>query len=71
MSDKTPDSRKDGLKTPNASLRVDVDPADLPLHCPMEGMSLWNSHPKVYIPIEKNGHALCPYCGTYYVLKGE
>jgi uncharacterized Zn-finger protein len=64
---KTSDSQK-GLNTPNAKLRQDVSQADLPLHCPMEGMSIWNSHPKVYIPIEKEGHALCPYCGTYYVL---
>ena len=42
---------------------------DLPLHCPMEGMSLWNSHPRVYLPIEETGRARCPYCSADYILK--
>ncbi len=66
---KISDNQNQDLKTPNASLRVEVSRSDLPLHCPMDGMSLWNSHPRVYIQIEKTGHALCPYCGTYYLLK--
>lgn len=43
---------------------------DLPLHCPMPSMLLWNSHPRVFLPIEDTGEALCPYCGTRYILKG-
>jgi uncharacterized Zn-finger protein len=33
-------------------------------------MALWNSHPRVYLPIENaaNGEAQCPYCGAVYVL---
>jgi len=31
---------------------------------------LWNSHPRVFLPIEATGEALCPYCGTQYILKG-
>lgn len=68
---KVSDSLDPSLETPNASLRREVTRADLPLHCPMEGASLWDSHPKVYIPIEKEGRALCPYCGTCYVLVGD
>jgi uncharacterized Zn-finger protein len=34
----------------------------------MPGMYLWNSHPKVYLPIEKTGTAKCPYCGAVYTL---
>jgi len=49
---------------------IEVTAADLPLHCPMPGQSLWNSHPRVYLPIEDKGEALCPYCGTHYVLRG-
>jgi uncharacterized Zn-finger protein len=30
---------------------------------------LWNAHPRVFLPIEKTGAALCPYCGTLYTLK--
>ena len=41
---------------------------DLPLHCPMPGTALWNSHPRVFLPIEEAGTAVCPYCGTRYVL---
>ncbi len=56
--------------TPNTNQRVEVTADDLPLHCPMPGKRLWDSHPKVYLPIEDSGQALCPYCGTEYVLKG-
>lgn len=40
----------------------------LPLHCPLPDMYLWNSHPKVFLPIEETGTAKCPYCGTSYTL---
>ena len=53
----------------NAENRYEVRRADLPLHCPLDGMTLWNSHPRVYLPIEKTGKAKCPYCGADYVLK--
>ncbi|MGB8338596.1 MAG: zinc-finger domain-containing protein [Burkholderiales bacterium] len=49
---------------------VDVTAADLPLHCPMPSMKLWNTHPRVFLPIEQTGEALCPYCGTRYKLQG-
>ena len=54
----------------NAANLYEVTRADLPLHCPMDGMSLWNSHPRVYLPIEATGQAKCPYCGAVYVLGG-
>ena len=53
----------------NAENNYEVTHADLPLNCPMDGMSKWNSHPKVYLPIEKTGKAKCPYCGADYTLK--
>lgn len=53
----------------NAQNRYEVTRADLPLSCPMPGMSLWNSHPRVYLPIEDTGQERCPYCGAVYVLK--
>lgn len=58
-----------GLQTPNAQHRYEVGQGDLPLHCPLDSMSLWNSHPKVYLPIEDTGKAVCPYCGSEFVLK--
>jgi uncharacterized Zn-finger protein len=57
------------LIQPNAKNQYTVTRADLPLHCPMEGMSLWNSHPRVYLPIEETGKAKCPYCGADYLLE--
>ena len=54
----------------NAVKRYEVTKADLPLHCPMENMTLWDSHPRVYLPIEEGGgEAKCPYCGALYVIK--
>lgn len=57
-----------GLIPANTENRYEVTRDDLPLSCPMPGMSLWNSHPKVYLPIEKTGAAKCPYCGADYSL---
>lgn len=55
----------------NAQSRYTVTRADLPLSCPMPGMALWNSHPKVYMPIEDDGgETVCPYCGAHYSLHG-
>ncbi len=48
---------------------TEVTADDLPLHCPMPGQSLWDAHPRVFLPIEQKGEALCPYCGTLYKLK--
>lgn len=49
---------------------VEITAQDLPLHCPTPEQMLWNAHPRVFLPIEASGEALCPYCGTRYVLKG-
>ena len=54
----------------NTSRHIEVGPKDLPLHCPMPSMLLWNAHPRVFLDIEKSGESLCPYCGTRYTLKG-
>ena len=53
----------------NAENRYEVTHADLPLSCPMPGMVRWNSHPRVFLPIEKSGEERCMYCGAVYVLK--
>jgi len=54
----------------NKTREIEVTADDLPLHCPTPAMLLWNSHPRVFLPIEATGEALCPYCGTHYTLKG-
>ena len=50
---------------------VEVTAADLPLHCPLSSQKLWNTHPRVYLPIEMTRQAPCPYCGTLYKLVGD
>jgi len=57
-------------KTENRLRDIEVTATDLPLHCPMPSMLVWNAHPRVFLPIEKTGEALCPYCGTRYRLSG-
>jgi uncharacterized Zn-finger protein len=56
------------LQQPNARNHYEISEADLPLSCPMPGMSLWNSHPRVFLPIEQTGQAMCPYCGASFTL---
>ena len=49
----------------------EVTRADLPLSCPEGQMRVWDAHPRVYLPIEKTGRAICPYCNAEYVLVDE
>ncbi|QPF71759.1 zinc-finger domain-containing protein [Roseateles sp. DAIF2] len=37
--------------------------------CPNPKMTLWSTHPKVFIDITHEGGGKCPYCGTVYKLK--
>lgn len=67
MPDPQTHDRED-LIEPNAANRYDVTRKDLPLSCPMPGMYLWNSHPRIYLPIHKTGEATCMYCGAKYRL---
>ena len=53
----------------NAERMYHVRRSDLPLSCPTPDMTLWNSHPRVYLPIEKTGREKCPYCGAEFVLE--
>jgi uncharacterized Zn-finger protein len=55
----------------NAENHYVITKANLPLHCPMDGMSLWNSHPKVFLSLDESGKAKCPYCGADYTLKSD
>lgn len=56
----------------NAEDRYVVTRAALPLSCPMPSMTLWNSHPRVYLAIEdEGGESQCPYCGAHFVLQSD
>ena len=59
------------LIEPNAENHYNVARSDLPLSCPMPGMKLWNSHPRVYLPVEEEGTSACPYCGASYTLLND
>ena len=53
----------------NTQTHYEITAKDLPLSCPSPSMALWNSHPRVYLPIEQTGWAKCGYCGAEYTLK--
>ena len=62
------DANNESLHTANAQDAYEVRRDQLPLSCPMPDQKLWNSHPRVYLPIEETGEALCPYCSARYTL---
>jgi len=55
--------------TANQQRRYVVRRDQLPLSCPTPEMTLWNSHPRVYLPIEATGRARCMYCSAEFVLE--
>ncbi len=55
-------------ETPVSQRLYRVSRRDLPLHCPLDGQSLWNAHPRVFLPIEETGRVRCPYCSAEYIL---
>lgn len=50
------------------SRHYEITESELPLSCPMENQRVWDAHPRVYLPIEKTGRAICPYCEARYTL---
>ena len=56
------------MQQPNAQMLVEVTRDELPMHCPTPDSSLWNSHPRVYIPLDDAPEAACSYCGTVFRL---
>ncbi|MDR0576670.1 MAG: zinc-finger domain-containing protein [Candidatus Accumulibacter sp.] len=50
---------------------VEVTARDLPLQCPPASVAAWNQHPRVFLGAPRAGEAVCPYCNTRYVFKGE
>ena len=64
-------SATDAQRPANTERLYHVRRSDLPLSCPTPEMALWNSHPRVYLAIEKTGQASCPYCGAEYRLEDQ
>jgi len=70
MASSTPPGETTQPYVANALQRYEVGAADLPLSCPLPSMALWNSHPRVYLPIvQEGGESSCPYCGALFVLR--
>ena len=44
---------------------------DLPLSCPLPSASQWNAHPRVFLTLDEEGKATCPYCSTVYILQQD
>ena len=60
-------------KQANTQCHYTVKKADLrddKLCCPSRSMDVWNSHPRVYLPITEaeDGGVVCPYCSAKYTL---
>ncbi len=66
MNQSIPD--KAAIRSSNETV-FHIKKEQLPLHCPLPQMSLWNQHPRVYLPIEDTGKTKCPYCGTEFILE--
>ena len=49
--------------------QVTLTEADLPLCCPRVPETLWNAHPRVYLPLHPGKTVKCPYCSTEYHLE--
>jgi uncharacterized Zn-finger protein len=62
------DAADSSLASANTEMEYEIRRADLPLSCPTPEQKLWNSHPRVYLPIEQSGTATCPYCSARYRL---
>jgi len=56
------------MKESQAEAVVLVTRDQLPMHCPPPDSSLWDGHPRVFIPLEDGGEASCSYCGTKFRL---
>jgi len=70
MASSTPPGETTQPHVANALQRYEVGVVDLPLSCPLPSMALWNSHPRVYLPIvQEGGESSCPYCGALFVLR--
>jgi len=62
------DAADSSLENANARQEYEVSRKDLPLSCPTPEQKIWNSHPRVYLPVEETGTAVCPYCSARYRL---
>ncbi len=58
-------------QTPQAVVEVTAADVQGPgvVFCPNPKMTLWSTHPRVFIDVATTGEGKCPYCGTVYKVK--
>lgn len=56
------------MKQSKSPAVIEVTKDELPMHCPTPGAELWDSHPRVFIPLEDAPEASCSYCGNVFKL---
>lgn len=66
MSNTTQITGLKAIKQVNVVVKLRTE--DLPLACPMPPMEVWDMHPKVYLALNAESKAVCPYCNTHYYL---
>ena len=70
MQDSTSDQGLSGKTKSHGEIHF-ISKQDLPVSCPLPSASQWNSHPRVFLTLDEEGKATCPYCSTVYILKLE
>lgn len=56
------------VATQDSASAIELDSKDLPAYCPNPAMTIWSSHPRVFLYLSQS-ESKCPYCGTQYRLK--
>ncbi len=64
-------SQNDGIEKKSTGEIHFISKQDLPVSCPLPSASQWNSHPRVFLTLDDNGKAICPYCSTIYILQED
>jgi len=65
----TEEQQKTQLKS--SAITHTISKQDLPISCPLPSASQWNAHPRVFLTLDEDGKATCPYCSTVYILKQD
>jgi uncharacterized Zn-finger protein len=70
MQNSTSDQANTAAKRTSAQVHS-ITRNDLPLSCPLPSASQWNAHPRVFLTLDEEGKATCPYCSTVYILQQD
>jgi uncharacterized Zn-finger protein len=68
MQKSASDQDDSGKNKPSGQIHF-ISNQDLPVSCPLPSASQWNAHPRVFLTLDDDGKATCPYCSTVYILQ--